>query len=155
MLVEAPGELPVPPTIHALVAARLERLPEEERALLARVSVEGTVFHREAVRELAPASLVPVVDRSLTALVRKDVIRPDRSSFAEDDAFRFRHMLIRGGPRPSGINHKAHHRKDQHKQHGRRSNFPTASSNEQSQSVWRRCLPRRYRTTSKIVFDVF
>jgi predicted ATPase/DNA-binding SARP family transcriptional activator len=95
MLVEAAGELPVPPTIQALVAARLERLPEEERALLARVSVEGTVFHREAVRELAPASLMSVVDRSLTALVRKDVIRPDRSSFAEDDAFRFRHMLIR------------------------------------------------------------
>jgi predicted ATPase/class 3 adenylate cyclase/DNA-binding winged helix-turn-helix (wHTH) protein len=95
MLVEAPGELPVPPTIHALVAARLERLPEEERALLARVSVEGTVFHREAVRELAPVSLVPVVDRSLTALVRKDVIRPDRSVFLDDDAFRFRHILIR------------------------------------------------------------
>ena len=42
------AELPVPPTIHALLAARLERLPDEERALLARVSVEGTVFHREA-----------------------------------------------------------------------------------------------------------
>ena len=89
------GQLPVPPTIHALLAARLERLPEEERAPLARVSVEGTVFHREAARELAPAALVPVVDRSLTALVRKDVIRPERSSFAEDDAFRFRHILIR------------------------------------------------------------
>ena len=35
------------------------------------------------------------MDRSLTALVRKDVIRPDRSSFADDEAFRFRHMLIR------------------------------------------------------------
>jgi predicted ATPase len=94
-LVAELGELPIPPTIHALLAARLERLPEEERALLARVSVEGTVFHREAMRELAPASLAPVVDRSLTALVRKDVIRPDRSSFPDDDAFRFRHMLIR------------------------------------------------------------
>ena len=94
-LADGIGELPVPPTIHALLAARLERLPEEERALLARVSVEGTVFHREAVRELAPASLAPVVDRCLTELVRKDVIRPDRSSFADDDAFRFRHMLIR------------------------------------------------------------
>jgi predicted ATPase/class 3 adenylate cyclase/DNA-binding winged helix-turn-helix (wHTH) protein len=88
-------ELPVPPTIHALLAARLERLPEEERALLARISVEGTVFHREAMRELATEALAPLVDRSLTALVRKDVIRPDRSSFAEDEAFRFRHMLIR------------------------------------------------------------
>ena len=53
------------------------------------------MFHREAVRELVPASLLPVVDQSLTALVRKDVIRPDRSAFPDDDAFRFRHMLIR------------------------------------------------------------
>ena len=59
------------------------------------MSVEGNVFHREAMRELAPPALVPVVDRSLTALVRRDVIRPDRSSFADDDAFRFRHILIR------------------------------------------------------------
>jgi predicted ATPase len=95
VLVDDRAALPVPPTIHALLAARLERLPEEERALLARVSVEGTVFHRESMRELAPEALVPLVDRSLTALVRKDVIRPDRPSFADDDAFRFRHMLIR------------------------------------------------------------
>ena len=95
VLLDERAELPVPPTIHALLAARLERLPEEERALLARVSVEGTVFHRETMRELAPDALVSLVDRSLTALVRKDVIRPDRASFADDDAFRFRHMLIR------------------------------------------------------------
>ena len=95
VLADELAELPVPPTIHALLAARLERLPEEERALLARVSVEGTVFHREVMRALAPEALVPLVDRSLTALVRKDVIRPDRASFADDDAFRFRHMLIR------------------------------------------------------------
>ncbi len=95
MLADELVELPVPPTIHALLAARLERLPQEERALLARVSVEGTVFHREVMRALAPEPLVPLVDRSLTALVRKDVIRPDRPSFADDDAFRFRHMLIR------------------------------------------------------------
>ncbi len=95
ILADELAELPVPPTIHALLAARLERLPDEERALLARVSVEGTVFHREVMRELAPDALVPLVDRSLTALVRKDVIRPDRPSFADDDAFRFRHMLIR------------------------------------------------------------
>ena len=54
VLVDELAELPVPPTIHALLAARLERLPEEERALLARVSVEGTVFHREVMRESRP-----------------------------------------------------------------------------------------------------
>ena len=51
------ADLPVPPTIHALLAARLEALPDDERALLAHASVEGTLFHREALDELAPASL--------------------------------------------------------------------------------------------------
>jgi predicted ATPase/class 3 adenylate cyclase len=91
---ELKGPLPVPPTIQALLGARLDRLPEAERALLTRISVEGNVFHREAMRELAPAALVDDVDRSLTALVRRDMIRPDRSSFADDEAFRFRHILL-------------------------------------------------------------
>ena len=59
------------------------------------MAVEGTVFHREAMRELAPPALADRVDRSLTALVRRDLIRPDRSTIGDDDAFRFRHILIR------------------------------------------------------------
>ena len=95
MLAEGLTELPVPPTIHALLAARLEALPEHERALLAHASVEGTEFHRGALDALTPAALAPDLERSLTALVRRDLIRPDRSSFVDDDTFRFRHMLIR------------------------------------------------------------
>ncbi len=94
-LVDVPGVLPVPPTIQALLGARVDRLPDDERALLTHVSVEGNVFHRDAMRELAPPALAQVVDRSLTSLIRRDVIRPDRSSFGEDEAFRFRHILIR------------------------------------------------------------
>ena len=47
------SELPVPSTINALLAARLEGLPADERAILTAAAVEGTVFHRGAVRELA------------------------------------------------------------------------------------------------------
>ena len=89
------GRMPVPPTIQSLLGARLEQLPDDERALLARMAVAGSSFPRDAVRELAPASLEPVVDRCLTALVRRDLIRPDRASTHEDEAFRFRHLLIR------------------------------------------------------------
>jgi class 3 adenylate cyclase/tetratricopeptide (TPR) repeat protein len=89
------ADLPVPPSIHALLAARLEALPDDERALLAHASVEGTVFHRGALEELAPASLEASIERSLTSLVRRDMIRPDRAGLGEDEAFRFRHMLIR------------------------------------------------------------
>ena len=92
---ELRGALPVPPTIQALLGARLDRLPEEERALLARVSVEGRVFHREAMRALAPPALAGSVDRSLTALIRRDMIRPDRTSLGDDEAFQFRHLLLR------------------------------------------------------------
>ncbi|HZO09173.1 MAG TPA: adenylate/guanylate cyclase domain-containing protein, partial [Myxococcota bacterium] len=94
-LVDVPAVLPVPPTIQALLGARVDSLPDDERALLTHVSVEGNVFHRDAMRALAPAALAPVVDRSLTSLIRRDVIRPDRSSFGEDEAFRFRHILMR------------------------------------------------------------
>ncbi|HET8823198.1 MAG TPA: BTAD domain-containing putative transcriptional regulator, partial [Thermoleophilaceae bacterium] len=85
----------VPPTIHVLLAARLERLPDDQRALLARVSVVGTVFYRDAAEELAPPELGPAVDRHLTELVRRDLIRPERSTFFGDDAYRFRHILLR------------------------------------------------------------
>ena len=71
------AELPVPPTIHALLAARLERLPDEERALLARVVGRG---HRRStarrVRELAPARSRTSWTAASTALVRRDLIRP-------------------------------------------------------------------------------
>jgi class 3 adenylate cyclase/tetratricopeptide (TPR) repeat protein len=89
------SELPVPPTIHALLAARLERLPDDERNLIKRASIEGAVFHRSAVSELVTGSLESGVEGTLMALVRKDVIRPVRADFAEDEAFRFRHVLIR------------------------------------------------------------
>ena len=47
----------VPPTIQALLAARLDRLAEPERAVIERGSVEGKVFHRRAIRDLAPQAL--------------------------------------------------------------------------------------------------
>ncbi len=87
-------ELPVPLTINTLLAARLEGLPEDELALLVRASVEGTVFHRGAIRELAPELTDPALEKCLATLVRRDVIRPDRADFAGDDAYRFRHLLI-------------------------------------------------------------
>jgi class 3 adenylate cyclase/DNA-binding winged helix-turn-helix (wHTH) protein len=89
------ADLPVPPTIHALLAARIEALPDHERALLAHASVEGTVFHRGALDALMPGAVDAAIERDLSALVRRDLISPERSSFVVDEAFRFRHILIR------------------------------------------------------------
>ncbi len=91
---EAPaGEVTVPGTIAALLSARLDQLEPAERAVLQRGAVEGRVFHRGAVQALG--SEEAQVGASLTALVRKELIRPDRPQFAGEDAFRFRHLLIR------------------------------------------------------------
>ena len=89
------GIVEVPPTVQALLAARLERLAVEERELLERGAVEGEVFHRLAVRALAGESLAAEVESRLAGLVRKELIRPHPPQLAGDDAFRFRHLLIR------------------------------------------------------------
>jgi class 3 adenylate cyclase/tetratricopeptide (TPR) repeat protein len=85
----------VPPTIHALLAARLDRLSSEERSVVERAAVEGKLFHRGAVAELAPESVRPQVTAYLLSLVRKELVRPDQPDFTDEDAFRFRHLLIR------------------------------------------------------------
>jgi len=89
------GEIVVPPTIHALLQARLDTLGADERVVMERGSVEGQVFHRGSVEELAPELMRLALESHLSTLVRKELIRPDRATFPDDDAFRFRHLLIR------------------------------------------------------------
>jgi class 3 adenylate cyclase len=94
MVADSPGGgVVVPPTIQALLAARLDQLDPSERDVLERGAVEGKVFHRGTVEALAPEEH-DVLQR-LMALVRKELVRPDRAQLAGDDAFRFRHLLIR------------------------------------------------------------
>jgi len=85
----------VPPTIHALLAARLDRLQHEERAVVECGSVEGKVFHRGALAELAPEGTRSNLRSHLMTLTRRELIRPERPEFAGEEAFRFRHQLIR------------------------------------------------------------
>ena len=89
------ADLTVPPTIQLLLAARLDRLDAEERAVMERGAVEGKVFHAGAVTSLVPEGLRAQVRPRLLTLARKELIRPDRAEFAGEDAFRFRHLLIR------------------------------------------------------------
>jgi class 3 adenylate cyclase/tetratricopeptide (TPR) repeat protein len=89
------SSIAIPPTINALLGARLERLTGEERAVIQRASVVGKVFWWGAVAELSPAPEQASVGGHLQALVRRELVRPDRSRFAGEDAFRFSHILIR------------------------------------------------------------
>lgn len=85
----------VPATIDALLGARLDRLPEHERAILTMAAIEGVVFHRSAVVELARPVPNSVVHDGLLALVRRDLIRPGSPDFSGEEAYHFRHVLIR------------------------------------------------------------
>jgi class 3 adenylate cyclase/tetratricopeptide (TPR) repeat protein len=89
------AEVRIPASIGTLLAARLERLAPDEQAVVGRASVVGRVFEQDAVATLSPEPLRATVPRSLASLVRKELVRPDRSELVPGDAFRFRHVLIR------------------------------------------------------------
>jgi class 3 adenylate cyclase/tetratricopeptide (TPR) repeat protein len=88
--IDGADEIRVPPTIQALVAARLDRLPLEERSVIETAAVMGKWFRQSGLAELTEDSQL----RSrLQALVRRELIRP---SFEDsgDPSFQFRHILI-------------------------------------------------------------
>jgi class 3 adenylate cyclase/tetratricopeptide (TPR) repeat protein len=89
---ETEGEVTVPATLKALLAARLDQLEMSERLVLERGAVEGETFHRGAVQAMSDNRLVTP---PLTALVRKELIHSAKPLLRAEDAFRFRHLLIR------------------------------------------------------------
>jgi class 3 adenylate cyclase/tetratricopeptide (TPR) repeat protein len=92
--VRAAAELvALPPTIQALLAARLDRLDPGDRGVLERAAVVGKEFWPGAVAALGSGdeNLGP----TLLALVRRDLVEPAVSSIPGEDGFRFRHALIR------------------------------------------------------------
>ena len=91
----ANGSILVPPTIQALLAARIDRLDAPERAVIERAAIEGRSFHRGAVAELLDEDARGSLGGCLISLARKEFIQPDQAMFSGDDGFRFGHMLIR------------------------------------------------------------
>jgi class 3 adenylate cyclase/tetratricopeptide (TPR) repeat protein len=87
----AEGDGGVPATIQALLGARLDALPDEERFVIERAAVIGVEFEWEALAHLAPDGRRPA-GAVLSSLVRKELMRPHD---AIPDTFAFRHILIR------------------------------------------------------------
>jgi class 3 adenylate cyclase/tetratricopeptide (TPR) repeat protein len=85
----------IPPTIHALLTARLDRLEPEERAVIERGAIMGRSFWWGAVSELSPSEARASVSGCLRSLVRKQLIETHRSELPRQDAFRFTHILVR------------------------------------------------------------
>jgi class 3 adenylate cyclase/tetratricopeptide (TPR) repeat protein len=107
----AVDSLRVPETVQAVLAARLDRLDEDERAVLQRAAVIGQIFWWGAVADLSPPEDVGQVARRLQTLVRKGLIKPDARTFAGEDGFRFGHILIRDAAydsMPKGLRSQLH-----------------------------------------------
>ena len=89
------ARLAVPPSVAALLAARLDGLPKVERGVLERASVIGDVFYRNGVVALTPPDVRRDVTPALLSLVRKELLRPEGSVLHGESALRFRHQLVR------------------------------------------------------------
>ena len=89
------AEIPVPETIQALIAARLDTLSSEVKALLQAASVVGKVFWAGAVASVSGAAENSVTE-ALHELARKELVRPVRSSSVQgEQEYAFWHVLVR------------------------------------------------------------
>jgi class 3 adenylate cyclase/tetratricopeptide (TPR) repeat protein len=95
ILVSDLGAFTIPPTISALLTARLDRLGPTERAVIERGAVIGQIFFRGAVEYLVPDPIREHVGPSLTSLVRKEFTRPHEDGFAGQESYAFLHGLIK------------------------------------------------------------
>lgn len=86
--------LEIPPTIQALLAARIERLAPEERVVLERAAVIGRHFTRSAVAHLL-SSRDGEIDDHLEGLKRSELVEADGSALFGEPVLRFHHVLTR------------------------------------------------------------
>ena len=89
------GEIPVPDTVQALIAARMDTLSPARKALLHDAAVVGRVFWPGALATMGEAVRDDVVN-GLHDLLRKELVRPvRRSTMQGEDEFTFWHILVR------------------------------------------------------------
>lgn len=84
------SQLPMPPSIQALLTERLDRLGRNERAAVEPAAVIGMEFERPALDTLSPEALRPGLDELLGSLERKQFVRHHGGGL-----FRFHHHLVR------------------------------------------------------------
>jgi class 3 adenylate cyclase/tetratricopeptide (TPR) repeat protein len=90
------GDLVVPPTIQALLVARLDQLEPGERRVLEYAAIEGRQFRRSALTELVPEGARRELGSDLLSLARRHFIRAlPQDGVDDDDMFAFAHALVR------------------------------------------------------------
>jgi hypothetical protein len=89
------AELAAPQTLHALIAARLDTLSPQDKALLQDAAVVGQVFWSGALAAMGQVD-EQLANQALRALARKELIRPmRRSTVAGQAEYAFWHVLVR------------------------------------------------------------
>ncbi|MGH2590854.1 MAG: AAA family ATPase [Actinomycetota bacterium] len=89
------GEIPVPETVQALIAARLDTLSPQRKALLQDGAVIGKVFWAGALAEMGGIDAREVRE-GLHELARKELLRPARRPSIEGESvYAFWHLLVR------------------------------------------------------------
>ena len=84
----------IPDTLQALIAARIDHLPPGEKELLQGAAVMGRIFWKGALAELVLEGTD--IDPLLEDLHLREIVLPEtRSSISGQDAFKFKHVLIR------------------------------------------------------------
>ena len=85
----------VPASIQVLLAARLDRLAEDDRVVIERASVVGKQFFRAPVVALSPGRLGERMDEHLALLVARELVVLEQDSWMGEGVYRFSHLLIR------------------------------------------------------------
>jgi class 3 adenylate cyclase/tetratricopeptide (TPR) repeat protein len=84
----------IPDTLQALIAARIDRLEPDAKALLQRAAVIGRIFWEAALSRLSPE--LESLEQPLDDLrLREFVLDEPRSSIRGEKAYKFKHVLIR------------------------------------------------------------
>lgn len=102
----------LPPTIQALLSARLQRLGPGTSSVLVRAAIVGKDFGEQEIRELLPAEARAPLSRNLQTLVAKGLVQrgPGRNPHEE---YSFRHILIHEAAYrsiPKSLRAELHHR---------------------------------------------
>ena len=92
---ESLDEVTVPPTLAALLGARLDQLQPHELAVLEPASVIGMVFPKRALEELVDPDVVSQVDLRISSLAVKQLIREELTHAIAGESYRFGHVQIR------------------------------------------------------------
>ncbi len=89
------ADIALPPSISAVLSARLDRLPPPERTVVESASVVGQEFELSAVTTLVPEPLRLPVAGHLSSLVGRELVRTADPTPLDAHAYRFQHLLVR------------------------------------------------------------